>query len=59
MSPFDEGLPAVDNLDAELRSAVQAAAVVAAADGQLMVITSGWRSGRRRYGRSARGPRGP
>jgi D-alanyl-D-alanine carboxypeptidase len=44
VSIFDEQLPAIAGLDAALRSAVQDAATAAAADGQDMRITSGWRS---------------
>lgn len=44
VSIFDESLPAIANLDPELRAAVQAAVDSAEADGQEMWITSGWRS---------------
>ena len=44
LSPFDVQNPAVGNLDPRLLSAVQQAAVAAAADGVAMTITSGWRS---------------
>ena len=43
VSVFDE-TPAVTNLDAELRTAVRAAATVAAEDGVDMHVNSGWRS---------------
>jgi len=46
VSPFDEHLPAVANLDPELLAAVQAAATAAEADGVPMVVSSGWRSAR-------------
>jgi D-alanyl-D-alanine carboxypeptidase len=44
VSPFDEHLPTIAKLDADLRAAVQAAATAANADGVEMVVTSGWRS---------------
>ncbi|MFB2586696.1 M15 family metallopeptidase [Herbiconiux liukaitaii] len=44
VSIFDESLPAIANLDPELREAVRGAADAAADDGQELVITSGWRS---------------
>jgi len=44
ISPFDEDSPAIANLNPELRSAVQAAATDADADGVDLVINSGWRS---------------
>ena len=44
ISPFDD-VPAVQNLDPALREAMQAAARAAEADGNTVVLTSGWRSG--------------
>jgi D-alanyl-D-alanine carboxypeptidase len=44
VSIFDEQLPAIAGLDPELRAAVQDAATAAAADGEEMRVTSGWRS---------------
>jgi D-alanyl-D-alanine carboxypeptidase len=44
ISPFDDDLPAIANLEPELRSAMQEAARDAIADGVDFVITSGWRS---------------
>jgi D-alanyl-D-alanine carboxypeptidase len=44
VSIFDESLPAIANLDPELRATVQAAALAADADGQELLVTSGWRS---------------
>ena len=44
VSIFDEQLPAIAGLDAELRQAVQDAATAAAADGEEIRVTSGWRS---------------
>jgi D-alanyl-D-alanine carboxypeptidase len=44
ISAFDEHLPAIAKLDPELRTAVQAAATAAIADGFEFVVTSGWRS---------------
>ena len=44
VSAFDEHLPAIANLDPELRAAVQAAATAAEADGVTFVVTSGWRT---------------
>jgi len=46
VSPFDETLPAIANLDPDLRAAVQAAATDAEADGVPFVVTSGWRTPR-------------
>jgi len=43
-APFDVADPAIGRLDPALLSAVQNAAVAAAADGVTMTITSGWRS---------------
>ena len=42
--PFDVSDPAIGRLDPALLSAIQNAAVAAAADGVTMTITSGWRS---------------
>ena len=44
VSAFDEELPAIANLDPELRAAVQAAVTAAESDGVVMVVSSGWRS---------------
>lgn len=44
VSAFDEHLPAIAKLNPDLRTAVQAAATAAIADGFDFVITSGWRS---------------
>lgn len=44
VSPFDDELPAIARLDPALRSAMQAAATAAIADGFEFVVTSGWRS---------------
>ncbi len=44
ISPFDEDHPAVSRLNADLRSAIQAAASDAEADGIQIELTSGWRS---------------
>ncbi|MFP7834592.1 M15 family metallopeptidase [Marisediminicola sp. LYQ134] len=46
VSPFAEGLPAIDRLEPELRDAMEAAATDALADGLDFVVTSGWRSER-------------
>jgi hypothetical protein len=46
VSPFDDDLPAVENLDPDLLAAVQLAATAARADGVELRITSGWRSTR-------------
>ncbi|MBO9534053.1 MAG: D-alanyl-D-alanine carboxypeptidase family protein [Solirubrobacteraceae bacterium] len=43
-SVFDQSLPGVANLDAELLGAVRRAAQAAAADGEHLVVDSGWRS---------------
>ena len=43
-SPFDTDLPPIARLDADLQSALQAAATAAGSDGIDMVVTSGWRS---------------
>ncbi|WP_181408995.1 M15 family metallopeptidase [Schumannella soli] len=42
----DESVPAVANLDPDLRAAIQAAAAAAVEDGHDLVLTSGWRSER-------------
>jgi D-alanyl-D-alanine carboxypeptidase len=44
VSPFDDDLPAIAQLEPELRSAMQDAARDAIADGVTFVVTSGWRS---------------
>lgn len=44
LTPFDVGDPTIGRLDPQLRSAIQAAATAARADGVTMTITSGWRS---------------
>ena len=44
VSPFDDGLPAIANLNPRLRAAMQSAAADAIADGVDFVVTSGWRS---------------
>lgn len=44
VSPFDDHLPTIANLDPDLLAAVQAATVDANNDGVEMVVTSGWRS---------------
>ena len=44
VSPFDEQLPIIANLDPALRAALQDAATAASDDGVEMVVTSGWRS---------------
>ena len=44
VSPFADRLPAIANLSAELRAALQAAALDAADDGVEVLVTSGWRS---------------
>jgi D-alanyl-D-alanine carboxypeptidase len=44
VSPFDDDLPAIAQLDSALRSAMQDAARDAIADGVTFVVTSGWRS---------------
>jgi len=44
VSPFADELPAIANLDAALRAAMQEAARAATADGVEFVVTSGWRS---------------
>jgi hypothetical protein len=44
VSIFDENLPAISNLQPDLRAAVEAATTAAGDDGQDIVITSGWRS---------------
>jgi D-alanyl-D-alanine carboxypeptidase len=44
ISPFADDLPAIYNLDPDLRSAMQDAARDAISDGVPFVITSGWRS---------------
>ena len=41
---FDDDIPAVANLDADLLAALRQAATVAADDGVTFVVTSGWRS---------------
>jgi D-alanyl-D-alanine dipeptidase len=41
---IDADVPAITKLDPELRAAVEAAAAAAAEDGELLLITSGWRS---------------
>jgi hypothetical protein len=41
---FDDGVPAVANLDRELRQALRLAAEDAAGDGVTLVVNSGWRS---------------
>ena len=46
ISPFDDHLPAIAELDPALRDAMQAAATDAMADGFEFVVTSGWRSER-------------
>ena len=46
ISPFDNEVPAIANLDPALRDAMQAAATDALADGYDFVVTSGWRSER-------------
>ena len=46
VSPFDEHLPTIANLQPDLLAALQAAATAAAEDGVPMVVTSGWRSAR-------------
>jgi D-alanyl-D-alanine carboxypeptidase len=43
-SVFDDGIPGVANLDAELLSALRQAAADAAQDGVELVVDSGWRS---------------
>ena len=44
LSVFDEGRPAVGNLDPDLLDALRRAATDAAADGVLLRVNSGWRS---------------
>jgi len=44
VSPFDDDLPAIANLNPLLRAAMQSAATDAIADGFEFVVTSGWRS---------------
>jgi D-alanyl-D-alanine carboxypeptidase len=44
ISPFADELPAIANLEPELRAAMQDAARAAIADGIDFVVTSGWRS---------------
>ena len=44
LSVFDEGRPAVGNLDPDLLDALHRAATDAAADGVLLRVNSGWRS---------------
>jgi D-alanyl-D-alanine carboxypeptidase len=44
VSPFDDDLPAIAQLNPDLRSAMQDAARDAMADGVTFVVTSGWRS---------------
>ena len=44
LSPYDLQNPAVGNLDPNLLTAVQQAAVAAAAGGLTLTVTSGWRS---------------
>lgn len=44
VSVFDDGYPAVANLDADLLRAVREAATAASADGVEFVVNSGWRS---------------
>jgi zinc D-Ala-D-Ala carboxypeptidase len=46
ISPFADDLPAIAGLDPALRTAMQAAASAALADGFEFVVTSGWRSER-------------
>jgi hypothetical protein len=41
---FDDGIPAVGNLDADLLAALRRAASDAAGDGVVFVVNSGWRS---------------
>ncbi|WP_227425055.1 M15 family metallopeptidase [Pengzhenrongella sicca] len=44
MTVFDDAVPAVANLDPDLRDAVRRAATDAAADGITFYVNSGWRS---------------
>lgn len=44
LSPFDEDVPAVANLDPDLLAALQQATTDAQADGITIVVNSGWRS---------------
>jgi hypothetical protein len=44
LSPFANDVPAIANLDPELREAMQSAASAAMGDGVDFVVTSGWRS---------------
>ncbi|MGK9147508.1 M15 family metallopeptidase [Plantibacter flavus] len=44
VSPFADELPALANLDPDLRAAMQAAADAATADGVEFIVTNGWRS---------------
>ncbi|MFB6610915.1 M15 family metallopeptidase [Agromyces sp. NPDC056379] len=44
VSPFADDLPAIANLEPELRGAMQDAARAAIADGYEFVVTNGWRS---------------
>lgn len=44
LSPFDESVPAITNLDPDLLDALQQAATDASAEGIVMVVNSGWRS---------------
>lgn len=44
LSPFDDTVPALANLDPDLLAALQWAATDAEADGIAMVVNSGWRS---------------
>lgn len=46
ISPFADDLPAIANLDADLRAAMQSAASDATADGFDFFVTDGWRSER-------------
>ena len=46
ISPFDNEVPAIANLDPALRDAMQEAATDALADGYDFVVTGGWRSER-------------
>lgn len=44
LSPFADDVPAIANLDPDLRQALQDAATAAMGDGVDFVVTSGWRS---------------
>ncbi|MFZ2529238.1 MAG: M15 family metallopeptidase [Rhodococcus sp. (in: high G+C Gram-positive bacteria)] len=44
VSPFDEGHPAIANLDRDLRDALQRATDDASVDGVHLMVNSGWRS---------------